>query len=252
LEMTVLGCWAPYPRAGGACSGYLIRGGGVTLLLDAGNGSFSRLQGIMDFRELSAVVITHYHTDHCADLFCLRHAIKGARRDGSRKEPLTLYAPGEPRDDFERLAGSGGDFRVRFIEELPLTDGIRRTEMGGLGLEFWSNRHSLPAYGVAVTGGGRRLVYAGDTGRFPELARFWAGATLLLCEASGFARDEEQIGSVHLTARQAGELAEESQAARLVLTHFWPEYEPEALRAEAAAVCRCPVLAAREGDTYRC
>ena len=250
LELTVLGCWAPYPRAGGACSGYLIRDGKTAIMLEAGNGSFSRLLEIMDFRGLSAVVVSHYHTDHCADMFCLRHAIKGARRDGSRVERLTLYAPGAPRDDFERLAAHGDAFDVRAIEELPVVDGFRTAQAGELKLGFWSTRHSLPGYGVAVTGGNRRLVYSGDTGRFPELGRFLEGAALLLCEASGFAGDEEQIGQWHLSARQAGELAAESGAARLVLTHFWPEYDPEQLRAEAAAYCRCPVSAAREGETY--
>lgn len=250
MDLTVLGCWAPYPRAGGACSGYLIREGETAILLETGNGSFSRLLEIMDFRKLSAVVVSHFHTDHCADLFCLRHAVKGAQRDGSRIEPLMLLAPGEPESDFERLAGDGEAFQVRPIENLPGNGELRRAVVGELQLEFWSTRHSIPGYGVTITSGDQRLVYSGDTAYFPELARLWAGAGLLLCEASGFARDAEQIGQTHLTARQAGELARESRATRLLLTHFWPEYDPEALRAEAAQACECPVLVAREGETY--
>ncbi len=252
MELTVLGCWAPYPRAGGACSGYLVRDAETVILLEAGNGSLSRLLEIMDFRKLSAVIVSHFHADHCADLFCLRHALKGARRDGSRSEPLALFAPGEPGNDFQRLAGDSDAFLARPIESLPAANGTRRVSVGRLKLEFLPTHHSLPGYGLAITGGDRRLVYSGDTAYFPELARFWAGARLLLCEASGFARDAWQIGQVHLTARQAGELARESGAARLLLTHFCPEYDVEALCAEAAQVCRCPVLPAREGETYTC
>ncbi|MBE0467090.1 MAG: MBL fold metallo-hydrolase [Candidatus Desulforudis sp.] len=250
MEITVLGCWAPYPRAGGACSGYLIRDGETAILLEAGNGSFSRLLEILDFRRLSAVIISHFHLDHCADLFCLRHAVKGARRDGSCAGPLLLFAPGEPRGDFESLAGDSEAFLTRPIENLPDEDGARVAVVGGLKLEFRPTRHSVPGYGVAVSGRNGRLVYSGDTAWFPELARLWTGARLLLCEASGLARDLGQIGEVHLTAHQAGELARESGASHLLLTHFWPEYDPLALQAEAAQACECPVMAVREGGTY--
>lgn len=252
MEITILGCWAPYPRAGGACSGYLVRDGETAILLEAGNGSFSRLLGIMDFRQLSAVVVSHFHLDHCADLFCLRHALKGAGRDGSRQEPLLLLAPGEPVTEFQRLAVDETAFRTRPVESLPLRNGRHTLTVGGLTLEFLPTRHSLPGYGVAVSGRGRQLVYSGDTAYFPELAALWAGADLLLCEASGFYRDREQVGQMHLTALQAGELARASRAGRLLLTHFWPEYDPLALQAEAAQACECPVQAVREGETYQC
>ncbi len=50
MNITVLGCWAPYPRAGGACSGYLLREGETVVLLEAGDGSFIRLTATVDFR----------------------------------------------------------------------------------------------------------------------------------------------------------------------------------------------------------
>lgn len=251
MDVTVLGCWAPYPRAGGACSGYLLRDRETLVLLEAGNGSFSRLAAAVDFRALSAVVVSHFHLDHCADLFCLRHALKGARRDGSRAEPLTLFVPQEPRGEFERLAGDNEAFTVRTIESLPRKGDRRVAIAGSLEIEFLPTRHSFPGYGVAVSGSARGcFVYSGDTAYFPELARHWAGAGLLLCEATGLARDSAQLKAVHLTSVQAGELARASGAARLVLTHFWPEYDPAVLAAEAADAFGGPVLAAREGETY--
>ncbi len=250
MNVTVLGCWAPYPRAGGACSGYLLRDGETLVLLEAGNGSFSRLAGLVDFRTLSAVVVSHFHLDHCADLFCLRHALKGARRDGSRSEPLALFVPGEPRDEFERLARDDEAFAVRTIESLPRKGERGVAAAGSLEIEFLPTRHSLPGYGVAVSGAGGRFVYSGDTAHFPELAGYWEGAGLLLCEATGLARDAAQLKAVHLTSVQAGELARASRASRLVLTHFWPEYDPAALAAEAADAFGGPVLAAHEGETY--
>jgi ribonuclease BN (tRNA processing enzyme) len=221
------------------------------VLLEAGNGSFSRLTAAVDFRALSAAIVSHFHLDHCADLFCLRHALKGARMDGSRTEPLTLFVPQEPQIEFERLAGDNEVFTVRTIESLPRRGDRRVASVGSLEIEFLPTRHSLPGYGVAVgDSAGERFVYSGDTACFPELACHWAGAGLLLCEATGLARDLAQLKAVHLTSIQAGELARQSGAARLVLTHFWPEYDPAVLAAEAAEAFGGRVLAAREGESY--
>ncbi|MCL6639376.1 MAG: MBL fold metallo-hydrolase [Firmicutes bacterium] len=254
MELTVLGCWAPYPRAGGACSGYLIRDGGVNVLLEAGNGALSRMMEHIDFCALDAVVVTHFHPDHYLDLFPLRHALEGARREGKRADPLPLYAPAEPAEVFAKIAGYDRAFAAVPVESLPgerVKEGltVRRAAIGGLGFQFAPARHPLPAYSVSVTGTGR-LVYSGDTARTPALAAFAAGAGLFLCEASGMDGDAEYLADSHLTAREAGELAREAGVRRLIITHFWPGYDPLELSRLAAAGFGKDVEAAREGETY--
>ena len=72
MELTVLGCSGSYGApAGGACSGYLVRAGTTVLWVDCGNGSFTNLQQHVHPEELTAVVITHSHPDHCVDLYGL-------------------------------------------------------------------------------------------------------------------------------------------------------------------------------------
>jgi hypothetical protein len=44
VEITVLGKSPSWQDAGGACSGYLIKNDGFVLLLDCGNGVFSKLR----------------------------------------------------------------------------------------------------------------------------------------------------------------------------------------------------------------
>lgn len=255
MDLTILGCWAPYPRAGGACSGYLIREGGVSILLEAGSGSLSKLMNHMDFRSLDAVIVTHLHHDHYLDLFLLRHAVEGARRDGSRDKPLELYIPSEPAEDFEVLAGYSKAFDVISIETLPWekSQGIARAHgmvFGDLRFRFIPAPHSLPAYSVAIHGE-RKLVFSGDTAWNKELITLAAGADLLLCEASGLDRDADYLKESHLTARQAGELAREAGARKLMITHFWPEYEPMELAKLADEVFKGQVAIAREGETYK-
>lgn len=257
MDLTVLGCWAPYPRPGGACSGYLVRDGGTAVMLEAGNGSMGQLGLHFDFRQLSAVVLSHLHPDHYLDIYCLRHAIEGARREGTRNEPLPLFLPGRPEGPFRELAGYTRAFQVVCIDGLPreeLAPGLwsRRARVGGsLTLDFIEAVHSLPCYGVAVAGPGGRLVYSGDTAGSKELEQLAGGADLFLCEASGLDGDSEYLHGVHLTARGAGELARQAGARRLLITHFWPLYRRENFCRQAAEGFGGPVEAAYEGTVYQ-
>ena len=258
LKLTVLGCWAPYPRAGGACSGYLLEGGGLKIMLEAGSGTLGRLMERLDYRTLDAVIVTHLHHDHYLDLFQLRHAIEAARRDGRLKKPLDLYLPETPPSEYNLLCSYQQAFKVRSIdslEEVALSGGFtaKRLELPGLSIRLVPTVHLIPGYAVSFqeTGAdGSRLVFSGDTaptGQFAALAR---GADLLLCEASGLNKDLAQMTKAHCTAGQAGAIARAAAAGRLLLTHFFPEYDLAELSAQAEETYGAPVTAVREGETY--
>ncbi len=254
MKLTVLGCWAPYPRAGGACSGYLLQQDGLNILLEAGSGSLSRLMNVIDFRRLDAVIISHLHHDHYSDLFVLRYAIEGGRRNGGRDRPLPLFLPGAPADGYSQLAGYDGAFIATAIENLP-QESMGRDLMayslpiGGLKFRFVPSKHPVPGYSIAVGEPGG-LVFSGDTARTKAIALLAQNAALFLCEASGQDSDAEAMEDMHLTAGQAGELAREAGVKRLLLTHFWPEYDPAVLGRQAEKTFKNHVELAREGETY--
>ncbi|HZK18429.1 MAG TPA: MBL fold metallo-hydrolase [Clostridia bacterium] len=224
--MTVLGCWSPYPVAGGACSGYLVEGNKTKILLDCGNGVFGKLVGCTDFNSLDAVIITHLHPDHYMDLFCLRHAVEYALRTGRRSKPLKLYLPGEPRVAFEQLSCLKQAFEINKIENMG-----KDNKIGSFAVNFFPVKHPIPTYAVSVN----RFVFSADTGYFRNLVRFVSGAGLFLCEASGLDQDLDYLGDFHLTARQAGRLGAEAGVCGLVITHFFPEYNIDELHRQAIA-----------------
>ncbi len=107
----------------------------------------------------------------------------------------------------------------------------------------------MPAYGFRVTAGGRTLAYTGDTGRCEALDRLAAGADLLLAEAS-FRHGDDNPDDLHLTGREAGEVAARNGVPRLVLTHVPPWYDVADMVAEAAEVYDGDLHAAAPGTTY--
>ena len=88
MELTVLGCSGSYnaPPAG-ACSGYLLREGETTIWMDCGHGSFTNLQRQMDPGDLTAIVITHEHPDHCVDIYGLHVLLRYALEDSYANAP---------------------------------------------------------------------------------------------------------------------------------------------------------------------
>ena len=82
MKLTILGKYGPYPAAGGACSGYLIEQGSTRVLIDCGNGVLSRLQQVCKIKDLSAIVLSHLHSDHMADMLVLRYALEIGRVRG--------------------------------------------------------------------------------------------------------------------------------------------------------------------------
>jgi ribonuclease BN (tRNA processing enzyme) len=222
VDLTVLGACgsfgAPALPGGGACSGYLLRAGSTALWLDCGNGTFPNLQRHLPVEDLTAVVITHAHPDHCVDLYGLHVRL----RFGPERAVLPVIGPAGLGRRLGALVNGdwGGVFEFSEVGDGDVT------EVGECRLRFSLTDHPPPTLAVEIAADGKRLVYTADTGPGWSVDAFGAGADLVLSEAT-FQRDNEGSG-VHLSARQAGEAARAARARRLMLTHIWPGLDPQA------------------------
>jgi len=222
VELTVLGCSGSYGApAGGACSGYLVRTAQSTLWLDCGNGTLANLQRHGLVEDLTALVITHWHPDHCADIYGLHVLLKyGLGRSG-----VPVYAPEGTEARLATLVDGdwGGIFAWSAVGDGDATG------VGDCDLRFSRTAHPPPTMAVEVSADGKRLVYTADTGPDWSPEAFGPGADLVLSEAS-FQGNSGPVGAnaIHLAARQAGERAQAAQARRLMLTHLWPGLDPNA------------------------
>jgi ribonuclease BN (tRNA processing enzyme) len=235
VELTVLGCSGSYGApAGGACSGYLLRTAGAALWLDCGNGTLANLQRHVAVDDLTALIITHWHPDHCADVYGLQVLFNyGLGRTG-----FPVYAP----EGTEARLGTlvDGDWGGAFAWAA-VGDGDAVT-VGDCGLRFSRTAHPPPTLAVEASADGKRLVYSADTGPDWSPEAFRSGADLVLSEAT-FQRDNESTG-IHLSARQAGTAARAAGARRLMLTHLWPGLDPTASVVEGSEAFGREVLLA--------
>ncbi len=242
MRLTVLGNNGSFPGPGGACSGYLLEHAGQRILIDCGNGVLSRLQLICPVDDLSAVLLSHLHFDHMADLLVLRYGLESRRKLGETLSPLPLYHPETPAEAAGRLAALG------LFENHPLSDDLA-FEAGPFAVRCARMEHSVECYALAIRAGGRTLAYSGDTLLNPRLAQIARGADVLLCESTLPAEGEPSQGLPHLTSRQAAGAAAEAGVGRLLLIHFWYRQDRAALLEQARAVFANTDLA-EEQATY--
>ncbi len=224
MELTVLGCSGSYGApAGGACSGYLLRAGDANIWVDCGNGTFANLQQHINPADLSAVVISHAHADHCVDILGLHVMYKY----GLEMNNLPVFAPEEVERKLEPVVGEWTDtFAWKFVadgDEVDVLDAHIR---------FARTDHPLPTVAMDIEQGGKRLVYTSDTGPEWSVEHFRPGADLVLSEAT-YTHDDIRV-AIHLSARQAGEAARAANARKLILTHLWPTVDPVASAEEGS------------------
>lgn len=99
--------------------------------------------------------------------------------------------------------------------------------------------------------GEKKYGYTSDTAWFEQLPHIISQVSLVICEASLQEKDRNYAKASHLTAAEAGKLAFQSKASRLMLTHFFPEYDLNVIKREAEEGFHGRVIMAQEGLKIR-
>jgi len=225
LTVTVIGQWGAYPGAGEACSCYLLQSGGSSVLLDCGSGALSILQNYLPLSKLDAVILSHYHADHTADIGCLQYAALIDMALGSRHGYLPIYGHTESKD-FDSLTYRDCTQGIAF-------DAASDLCIGPFTFTFSPTVHPDPCYAIKACTGSTRVVYSADAGFNDSLTDFSRNADLFICEASLYDANRGMI-SGHMSSGEAGAMAREAGAKMLMITHL-PHFGDHAvLLAEAA------------------
>ena len=246
MKLTVLGSGTYLPDPDRGSPGYLLQHGETRVLIDSGSGTLQRLgRAGCDPVDLDAIVYTHRHVDHCADLpaliFHIRHFPSPARlRD------LPIWAGQGFADHLEALqrAYDGSLEPAQFdllVHELP-TDASASAQLpGGLLLDTQPANHQAGALHLRFTApNGVTVTFSGDTGPSELLEQLAAGTDLFVCECALAPHDDYPF---HLTAQQVAEVVAAARPRQVVLTHLYPRHDFEADQRTVAATGVSTVLA---------
>jgi ribonuclease BN (tRNA processing enzyme) len=219
----------------------LVRTAATTIWLDAGSGTFARLQEVCFPGTIDAIVLTHEHADHWVDL----ESFAVWARQHNAREPFLVLAPPGLRERSHFGDDRSLDWRV--------LEPSFRVDVRDLRCSFVGTDHGPPTLGVrfdrlGTPGGDRPLAYSADTGPDWSVEELGDDIGMFLCEAS-YTKDHEGE-SRHLSGRQAGIMAKAAGVGDLVVTHRWPTVDPNALAAEAAEAFEQAVYQAAAGLTF--
>jgi ribonuclease BN (tRNA processing enzyme) len=245
MELVVLGSGTavPHPRRGSA--GYLLRGGGVTVIVDTGLGTLQKLARLgVSLAEPDAVAYTHLHLDHTAELAPMLFALKNVGI--GRRKPLAICGGPGFRDFFGKLARMYGTWVEPqgfplAVEEVP--DGT--VPLGPWLLTAVPVRHTPQsvAWRIEDPGTGKVVAFSGDTDVCRGLVEAARNADVAIFECS-FPNERKVEG--HLTPGEAGRAASLAGARRLVLTHFYPECEGADILGQSRETYGGEVILARD------
>lgn len=249
MRVTVVGCSGSYPGPDSPASCYLVesehQGRTWRILLDLGNGALGALQRYADPLLVDAVFLSHLHADHCLDL-CSYYVLR-------------KYHPEGPQPRIPVIGPAGVAARLAAAYDLPDVPGMTGEfdfaeydgpfEIGPFRVEPVPVVHPVPSYALRVSADGATLAYSGDTAACDGLVRAATDADLFLAESSFVDGEDNPVG-VHLTGREAAELAAGAGVRRLVLTHIPPWHDPHRSLDAATPVFRGPLELAAPGATY--
>lgn len=211
MKITVLGFWGGYPYKGEGTTSYLVQSEDFSLLLDAGSSTLIRLEEKLDPLTLDAVLLTHYHHDHIADLGVLQYLRQ--LKPTTPVEELNIYGHTENEDKFKELTMPGISKGIAYQEHDTL-------EIGPFLITFKRTIHPVPCFATRIVEKktGKVFVFTADTGYLDGLSDFCQKADLLITDTYFLEGNENH--KAHLTTKETGELAKESNVSQVVISHL--------------------------------
>jgi ribonuclease BN (tRNA processing enzyme) len=226
MKLTVLGCLGAYPYKGEGTTGYLLESEGYHLLLDVGSTTLIQLEKILDPLALDAVILSHYHHDHIADLGVLQYYWQLFPKEAERKV-LPIYGHGRDTVHFNELTMAGVSEGHDYLQ-------TKQLELGPFSVTFMETIHPVTCYAMRFVENstGKIFVFTGDSGYLENFVDFAQDADLFLADTYLFAGNERH--KAHFTSQESGEIAAAAKVKKLVLTHLPQHGDLEQLKEEAA------------------
>lgn len=242
IEVTLLGTGSPIPDPERAGPSTLVRAGDQMFLIDCGRGVLQRLAAVgSGANQLSALLLTHLHSDHIADLgdVIITRWVSTFTPDAP---PLPIIGPPGTAEVVDAtLRAFGHDIGYRIAHHADLT-GPPRVEVheytdavvwdhGGVQIRVAPTDHRpvTPTIAFRIEHGGASVVAAGDTVPCPSLDALAAGAGALvhtvirkdLIELLPQQRIRD-ICDYHSSVQEAAATATRAGVGILILTHYVP------------------------------
>lgn len=249
MELTILGSGTSVPHPLRSSSGYWLATNNGTILLDCSASSIHRMaQERLDWANLDAIWISHFHLDHVGGLAPFLFGTKHAPVTQKRTKPLRIFGAA----GLEQLIKAFSDandydlFEQPFPIEVNEIDPLEKFEMlTGVEAVALATPHTGDSHALHLRDGEATFVYTADTGYSETLSTFARRVDLLLMECS-FVKNKPV--EKHLELAEAIHLIRKAEPKKAILTHLYPEWDSVQFKQEVENLKPiCEVIEAVDG-----
>jgi len=278
IKVVLLGTGTPVPNPERACASTLVKAGDKIFIIDTGRGFLNNLAKT-GFMDVSAVLFTHYHSDHFGEFgeLVVIRGIAGADK------PLKVIGPKGARKVVKGILDAYSldyDYRKAHHKEkwhdASFEVDIQEADSGvvydeeGIRIRMFNVDHSPiePAVGYRIDYQGRSVVVSGDTIKVPEMIEMAENCDILVHDTLNmqmvkinesrlqgnprFLAMNREMAEYHATTINVAEIARDAGVEKLVLTHLVPsipndEKVEEAFIQGMRDIFQGPIIVGRDG-----
>jgi ribonuclease BN (tRNA processing enzyme) len=227
MKLIVLGSGTSVPHPKRSSSAYWVESETSSILLDCSASSIHRMaQEGLNWANLDAIWISHFHLDHCGGLAPFLFGTKYAPETRGRTKPLRIFGPagvGKLLKDFDNANDYGLHEQPFPIEVIEIEPGNSFDILADLQAITFSTPHTEESCAIRLEEpSGGSLVFTADTGYSTNLGVFARGADLLLIECSFVKNKPVQR---HLELADIAQIARFAKPKKIVLSHLYPEWD---------------------------
>jgi ribonuclease BN (tRNA processing enzyme) len=205
------------------------------------------LEAGIDITDITHILLSHFHPDHCGELVSFLFANKYPDSD-RRTLPLVIAGGIGLNRFFKHLQNAFGEWILLHkdlltVSELDSPD-IRLTEFQDFSIHWTNARHNPESLAYRLTApSSKSLVYSGDTDYSDAVIELARKTEVFVCECS---MPDQQKFSGHLSPSVAGSMAAKAETSLLVLTHFYPECDRIDIERQCRKTYHGPLILAKD------
>lgn len=250
MKLIVLGSGTGVPHSKRSSSGYWLETEKGTILLDCSASAVHRMaQENLDWANLDSVWISHFHLDHVGGIAPFLFGTRHAPETQDRTKTLKIFGPKGLKNLLENFDKANDyklfeqPFPVEITEIEPLEKFRILEDAEAVAAK---TPHTPESCAIHIRDShDKTLVYTADTGIEKALGTFARRVDLLVLECS-FVKNKAV--ETHLELADAMFLARLAEPKKVLLTHFYPEWNGVDFENEVAKFSpNCEVIEAADG-----
>jgi phosphoribosyl 1,2-cyclic phosphodiesterase len=197
-----------------ASGGFIVEMDGEMLHIDPGPGALVRARQYgIDLRKLTAVLISHAHTDHYTDA----EIIVEAMTDGTRKKRGVLIGNAFAIKGGENYRPAVSPFHMKLLDRCEIIEAGKKTKIGNVEITATPAKHGESKALGFVFRGSKTLGYTGDGEYFEGMEKYFEGCDYLVLNVL---RPRGNKWPEHMNSDEAAKLIAKVKPKLAIIQHF--------------------------------